>query len=117
MRNSEIPRRLEAATLKASERGGGRMTAIPQTAATRPVRVTDLHRMKAERQRIVMTTCYDTLFAKLLDECGVQLRLIRASVGEGVGCAGWTDPGARGMIIYNATAVCRGVRRALVVCD
>jgi ketopantoate hydroxymethyltransferase len=46
------------------------MTALPPTAATRPVRVTDLHRMKAERQRIVMTTCYDTLFARLLDETG-----------------------------------------------
>jgi ketopantoate hydroxymethyltransferase len=46
------------------------MTALPPTAATRRVRVTDLHRMKAERQRIVMTTCYDTLFARLLDETG-----------------------------------------------
>src|SRR5438876_1139088 len=93
------------------------MTALPQTAATRPVRVTDLHRMKAERQRIVMTTCYDTLFAKLLDECGVDLLLVGDSVAEVLNGAGSTLAATLNQMIYHATAVCRGVRRALVVCD
>ena len=93
------------------------MTALPQTAPTRPVRVTDLHRMKAERQRIVMTTCYDTLFAKLLDECGVDLLLVGDSVAEVLNGAGSTLAATLNQMIYHATAVCRGVRRALVVCD
>src|SRR2546421_2760570 len=66
------------------------MTAPPQVAATRPVRVTDLQGMKAERRRIVMTTCYDTLFAKLLDECGVDLLLVGDSVAEVLNGAGST---------------------------
>jgi len=81
------------------------VTAFPQTAATRLVRVTDLHRMKAERQLIVMTTCYDTLFAKLLDECGVDVLLVGDSVAEVLNGEGST---------LTATL---GVRRALVVCD
>ena len=93
------------------------MTALPQTAATRPVRVTDLHRMKAERQRIVMTTCYDTLFAKLLDECGVDVLLVGDSVAEVLNGEGSTLTATLDQMIYHATAVCRGVRRALVVCD
>ena len=93
------------------------MTALPQTAATRLVRVTDLHRMKAERQRIVMTTCYDTLFAKLLDECGVDVLLVGDSVAEVLNGAGSTLAATVDQMIYHATAVCRGVRRALVVCD
>jgi len=93
------------------------MTAFPETAATRLVRVTDLHRMKAERQRIVMTTCYDTLFAKLLDECGVDVLLVGDSVAEVLNGEGSTLTATLDQMIYHATAVCRGVRRALVVCD
>ena len=93
------------------------MTAFPETAATRLVRVTDLHRMKAERQRIVMTTCYDTLFAKLLDECGVDVLLVGVSVAEVLNGEGSTLTATLDQMIYHATAVCRGVRRALVVCD
>jgi len=73
--------------------------------------------MKAERQRIVMTTCYDTLFAKLLDECGVDLLLVGDSVAEVLCGAGSTLAATLDQMIYHATAVCRGVRRALVVCD
>jgi len=93
------------------------MTAPPPTAATRPVRVTDLHRMKAERQRIVMTTCYDVLFARLLDECDVDLLLVGDSVAEVLNGASSTLAATLDQMIYHATAVCRGVRRALVVCD
>src|SRR5207245_2687139 len=87
------------------------MTAPPQVAATRPVRVTDLQGMKAERRRIVMTTCYDTLFAKLLDECGVDLLLVGDSVAEVLNGAGSTLAATLDQMIYHATAVCRGARR------
>jgi len=89
------------------------MTAFPETAATRLVRVTDLHRMKAERQRIVMTTCYDTLFAKLLDECGVDVLLVGDSVAEVLNGEGSTLTATLDQMIYHATAVCRGVRPAV----
>jgi 3-methyl-2-oxobutanoate hydroxymethyltransferase len=93
------------------------MTALPQTAATTPVRVTDLRRMKAEGQRIVMTTCYDTLFARLLDDSGVDLLLVGDSVAEVLNGASSTLAATLDQMIYHAAAVCRGVRRALVVCD
>ncbi len=93
------------------------MAALPQTAAPKPVKVTDLRRMKAEGQRIVMTTCYDTLFARLLDESGVDLLLVGDSVAEVLNGAGSTLAATLDQMIYHATAVCRGARRALVVCD
>ena len=64
-----------------------------------------------------MTTCYDTLFARLLDECGVDLLLVGDSVAEVLNGASSTLAATLDQMIYHATAVCRGVRRALVVCD
>lgn len=64
-----------------------------------------------------MTTCYDTLFARLLDECGVDLLLVGDSVAEVLNGASTTLAATLDQMIYHATAVRRGVHRALVVCD
>jgi 3-methyl-2-oxobutanoate hydroxymethyltransferase len=93
------------------------MTVSPPTTATKSIRITDLHRMKVEGRRIVMTTCYDTLFARLLDECGVDLLLVGDSVAEVLNGASSTLAATLDQMVYHATAVCRGVRRAFVVCD
>ena len=44
-------------------------------APTKPVTVLDLRRMKAERQKITMLTAYDAMFARLVDEGGVDVRI------------------------------------------
>lgn len=81
------------------------------------LRITDIHRMKADGRRIVMTTCYDALFARLLDESDVDLLLVGDSVEEVLAGSDTTLSATLEQMIYHAKAVCRGVRRALVVCD
>ena len=43
-RNPEVRRRLEAATLTASQHGGRRMAALSETVATKPVRIMEARR-------------------------------------------------------------------------
>ena len=42
----------------------------------RPVTVSDLVAMKAAKRRIVMLTCYDAVFARLLEQAGVDVLLV-----------------------------------------
>ena len=48
----------------------------------RRVRTRDLKRMSSEGHKIVMLTAYDTLFAKLVDESGVDIVLVGDSVNS-----------------------------------
>ena len=42
----------------------------------RPRSLRDLVAMKAAGRRIVMVTCYDATFAKLLDQAGIDVILV-----------------------------------------
>jgi 3-methyl-2-oxobutanoate hydroxymethyltransferase len=85
--------------------------------ARKPVTVHDLLD-KAERgERIVVLTCYDALFARLLDECDVDVLLVGDSVNQVLAGAESTLTATLEQMIYHTKIVRRGARRAMVLCD
>lgn len=85
--------------------------------AERRVTVRDLLEMKQRGERIAALTAYDFLFARLLDECGIDIVLVGDSVGQVVAGHETTLPVTLDDMIYHARAVRRAVRRALIVVD
>ncbi len=73
--------------------------------------------MKGKGERIVMLTCYDVLFARLLDASGVDILLVGDSVNEVLAGQPSTLSATLDQMIYHTTIVRRGAQRALVVCD
>ena len=82
-----------------------------------PVTVPGLQRMKREGVQIVSVTAYDFSFARLLDEAGVDLLLVGDSLGMVIQGHSTTLPVTLEHMIYHTSAVVRGTRRAMVVCD
>ena len=85
--------------------------------AAKPVTTLDLLKLKAAGTRIVMLTCYDALFARLLDASGIDILLVGDSVNQVLGGAVSTLSATLEQMIYHTRIVRRGTRRALVVCD
>jgi 3-methyl-2-oxobutanoate hydroxymethyltransferase len=83
----------------------------------RPLTVTDLLTMKAAGRRIVMLTCYDAIFARLLEEAGVDVLLVGDSLNQVIAGQETTLSATLDQMIYHAAAVRRGSRRALVFVD
>src|SRR6266540_3221703 len=77
----------------------------------------ELLRMKEKGERIVALTCYDALFARLLDASGIDILLVGDSVNQVLGGAASTLSATLDQMIYHTRIVRRGVERALVVCD
>jgi len=87
------------------------------TDAAKPVTTHALVAMKAEGRRIVMLTCYDALFARLLDASGVDLLLVGDSVNQVLAGEDTTLSARLDQMIYHTKIVCRGAQRAMVICD
>ncbi len=85
--------------------------------APKPVTTLDLLKMKEAGTRIVMLTCYDALFARLLDASGIDVLLVGDSVNQVLGGAESTLSATLEQMLYHTRIVRRGTRRALVVCD
>jgi 3-methyl-2-oxobutanoate hydroxymethyltransferase len=85
--------------------------------APKPVTTQELLRLKAAGTPIVMLTCYDALFARLLDAAGVDALLVGDSVNQVLAGADTTLSATLEQMIYHTRMVRRGTRRALVVCD
>lgn len=83
----------------------------------RRVNVRDLLEMKQRGDRIVVLTAYDFLFARLVDDGGVDIALVGDSLGQVVAGLDSTLPVTLDEMIYHARAVRRAVRRALIVVD
>jgi len=86
-------------------------------AGERRVTIRDLLDMKQRGERIAALTAYDFLFARLVDECGVDIVLVGDSVGTVVAGYETTLPVTLDDMIYHGKAVRRAVRRALTVVD
>src|SRR5690242_15801521 len=73
--------------------------------------------MKQRGVRIVVLTCYDALFARLLDSAGVDVLLVGDSVNQVLAAAETTLSATLEQMIYHTKIVRRGAVRAMVVCD
>jgi 3-methyl-2-oxobutanoate hydroxymethyltransferase len=87
------------------------------TDAGKPVTTHALLAMKVRGQRIVMLTCYDALFARLLDAAGVDILLVGDSVNQVLAGEETTLSARLDQMLYHTKIVRRGARRAMVVCD
>src|SRR5690349_64378 len=83
----------------------------------RSVTTHDLLAMKERGERIVVLTCYDALFARLLDSAGVDVLLVGDSVNQVLAGAETTLSATLEQMIYHTRIVRRGAERAMVVCD
>src|SRR6266576_3054431 len=81
---------------------------------TRSVTTHELLAMKERGERIVVLTCYDALFARLLDASGVDVLLVGDSVNQVLAGAETTLSATLEQMIYHTTIVRRGAGRALV---
>ena len=86
-------------------------------ADARPMTVPDLLTMKAAGRRIVMLTCYDAAFARLLEQAEVDVLLVGDSVNQVLAGQETTLSATLDQMIYHAASVRRGARRALVFVD
>src|SRR5437763_8817247 len=83
---------------------------------TKAVTTYELVTMKQRGERIVALTCYDALFARLLDAAGVDVLLVGDSVNQVLAGAETTLSATLEQMIYHTKIVRRGAVRAMVVC-
>ncbi len=81
------------------------------------ITIPDIIRRKAEGKRITMLTAYDHLFARIVDEAGIDIILVGDSLGTVVQGHTTTLPVTMDEMIYHTRMVSRGVKNALVVGD
>ena len=81
------------------------------------ITVRDFAERKRKGEKLVVMTAYDALFGRLVDESGVDAILVGDSVGTAVMGYSSTLPVTLDQMIYHASAVRRGVKRALIIID
>src|SRR5215210_5717230 len=87
------------------------------SAEARPLSVLDLVAMKAAKRPIVMLTCYDAGFARLLEQADVDVLLVGDSLNQVIAGQETTLSATLEQMIYHAAAVRRAARRSLVFVD
>ena len=76
-----------------------------------------LQQWKEEQRSIVCLTAWDYAIAQLLDRAGIDLILVGDSLAMVALGHSSTLPVTLEQMLHHTQAVCRGVNRALVVCD
>jgi len=89
------------------------------TAKTEEKKITThtLQEMKKRGEKISMLTAYDFSLAKILDAAGLDVLLVGDSASNVMAGHETTLPVTLDQMIYHASSVVRGVKRALVVVD
>jgi 3-methyl-2-oxobutanoate hydroxymethyltransferase len=82
----------------------------------KPLTVPDLREAKAQGRKLAVLTCYDALFARLLDGL-VDVLLVGDSVNQVLAGEETTLSASLDQMIYHARAVRRGSRESLVFVD
>ncbi len=81
------------------------------------VRASDLLERKRRGERIAVLTCYDHLFARLLDGSGIDVVLVGDSLGQVILGYESTLPVTVEQMVHHTAAVRRGLERPLLVAD
>jgi 3-methyl-2-oxobutanoate hydroxymethyltransferase len=76
-----------------------------------------LSEMKVQGEKIAMLTAYDYSYARILDNAGIDVILVGDSASNVMAGHETTVPITLNEMIYHASGVVRGVKRALVVVD
>jgi 3-methyl-2-oxobutanoate hydroxymethyltransferase len=84
---------------------------------TRRLTQADLAKLYQAGEKIVMFTCYDASFARLLDGAGIETLLIGDSLGNVIQGHDTTLPVTVTDIAYHTAAVKRGCDRAFIIAD
>jgi 3-methyl-2-oxobutanoate hydroxymethyltransferase len=84
---------------------------------TRRLTQADLGKLYAAGDKVVMFTCYDASFARLLDGAGVECMLIGDSLGNVIQGHDTTLPVTVADIAYHTAAVKRGSDRPFIIAD
>lgn len=85
--------------------------------ADRPLTMPDLAIRKRDGLPIVMLTCYDALFARLLEAAGIDILLVGDSVNEVQAGRRSTLSATLDQMIYHAASVRAGAQRTPIVVD
>jgi 3-methyl-2-oxobutanoate hydroxymethyltransferase len=83
----------------------------------RPRTVLDLPAWKAAGRKLVMLTCYDAVFARLLDSAEVDVLLVGDSLNQVIAGQETTLSATLDQMIYHAAAVRRGAPGTLLFVD
>lgn len=73
--------------------------------------------MKTQGRKIAMLTSYDYTMAQIVDQAGMDIILVGDSASNVMAGNLTTLPITIDQMIYHASSVARGVKRAMVVCD
>ncbi|AKJ28013.1 3-methyl-2-oxobutanoate hydroxymethyltransferase [Caldimonas brevitalea] len=85
--------------------------------ARKPLTLHRLREMHAAGEKIAMLTCYDSSFARLLDDAGVDCLLVGDSLGMVLQGQSSTLPVTLEEVAYHTRAVARGNRSAWLIAD
>jgi 3-methyl-2-oxobutanoate hydroxymethyltransferase len=91
------------------------MSAVSKEAKRITVHI--LQAMKDRGEKIAMLTAYDYSMARILDAAGIDILLVGDSASNVMAGHETTLPITLDQMIYHASSVIRGVKRALVVVD
>ena len=83
----------------------------------KPIGVREFAARKKSGDKLVVVAAYDTLFARLCDEAGVDAVLVGDSLGMVVAGLSSTVPVTLDQMIYHGAAARRGVTHAMLIVD
>ena len=86
-------------------------------AERKAVNLIDLKSRRASGDRIVMLTCYDASFTRMLDDCGVDVLLIGDSLGMVLQGHSSTLPVTMDQMVYHTECVARAKPKAWILAD
>lgn len=90
----------------------------PEASAARPAwTLPRLREASARGEKLVMLTCYDATFSRVLDEAGVDIMLVGDSLGNVIQGEASTLPVTLEQMAYHTRAVAQGKRSAFLVTD
>jgi len=83
----------------------------------KPINITKLLAMHAEREKITMLTAYDSTMSALLNRCGIEAILIGDSLGNVMQGHSSTTPVTIDQMVYHTECVVRANTNAFLIVD